>query len=47
MPKLGIRYDALRTISESLIDAAPQNQDLKNQRAALLSQIGLQITAGD
>jgi hypothetical protein len=42
----GIWYDALRAISE-LIDAAPQNQDLKNQRAALLSQIGLQITAGD
>lgn len=39
----GIWYDALRAISE-LIDAAPQNQDLKNQRVALLSQIGLQTT---
>lgn len=38
----GIWYDSLQAISD-LIEAAPQNQDLKNQRATLLSQIGLPI----
>jgi uncharacterized protein DUF928 len=39
----GIWYDALKSISD-LIDAAPQNQDLHNQRAALLKQVGLPST---
>ncbi len=36
----GIWYDALASISE-LIDAAPSDQALQRQRAALISQIGL------
>ena len=36
----GLWYDALKSISE-LIDAAPQNQELHNQRTALLKQVGL------
>jgi len=36
----GIWYDALASISE-LIDAAPSDQALRRQRAALISQIGL------
>lgn len=39
----GIWYDALKSISD-LIDAAPQNQDLHNQRTALLKQVGLPST---
>jgi len=41
----GLWYDALRSISD-LIEAEPQNQELKNQRVALLSQIGLK-TSGE
>jgi hypothetical protein len=33
-------YDAVAAISE-MIDAAPQDQALRKQRAALLSQVGL------
>ena len=36
----GLWYDALKSISD-LIDAAPQDQELHNQRAALLKQVGL------
>ena len=39
----GLWYDALNSISD-LIDAAPQNQELKNQRTALLKQVGLPST---
>jgi hypothetical protein len=39
----GLWYDALKSISD-LIDAAPQNQDLQNQRTALLKQVGLPST---
>jgi len=40
----GIWYDALKSISD-LIDAAPQNQQLRNQRTALLTQVGLPSTS--
>jgi len=40
----GLWYDALRSISE-LIDAAPQDQDLRKQRTALLTQVGLPSSA--
>jgi hypothetical protein len=36
----GIWYDALKSISD-LIDATPQNQELRKQRTALLTQVGL------
>lgn len=36
----GLWYDAIATISE-MIEAAPQNQELRKQRAALLAQVGL------
>jgi len=36
----GIWYDALRAISD-LIEAAPQDQELQKQRAAMLAQVGL------
>jgi hypothetical protein len=36
----GMWYDAVGAISE-MIDAAPQDQALRKQRAALLSQVGL------
>lgn len=36
----GIWYDALKAISDQ-IDAAPGNQELRRQRAALLSQVGV------
>jgi hypothetical protein len=36
----GMWYDAVAAISE-MIDAAPQDQTLRKQRAALLSQVGL------
>jgi hypothetical protein len=36
----GIWYDALGAISD-LIEAAPQNQELRKQRAAMLAQVGL------
>lgn len=36
----GLWYDALNSIS-NLIDSAPQNQELQNQRTALLKQVGL------
>ena len=39
----GIWYDALKSISD-LIDAAPQNQELRNERTALLKQVGLPST---
>lgn len=39
----GLWYDALKSISD-LIDAAPQNQELRNERAALLKQVGLPST---
>ena len=39
----GLWYDALKSISD-LIDAAPQNQELQNQRTALLKQVGLPST---
>jgi hypothetical protein len=39
----GLWYDALKAISD-LIDAAPQNQELHNQRTALLKQVGLPST---
>ena len=39
----GLWYDALKSISD-LIDAAPQNQELRNQRTALLKQVGLPST---
>ena len=39
----GLWYDALKSISD-LIDAAPQDQELQNQRTALLKQIGLPST---
>ena len=39
----GLWYDALNSISD-LIDAAPQNQELQNQRTALLKQVGLPST---
>lgn len=39
----GLWYDALNSIS-NLIDAAPQNQELQNQRTALLKQVGLPST---
>jgi len=39
----GLWYDALKSISD-LIDAEPQNQDLHNQRTALLKQVGLPST---
>ena len=39
----GLWYDALKSISD-LIYAAPQNQDLHNQRTALLKQVGLPST---
>jgi hypothetical protein len=39
----GLWYDALKAISD-LIDAAPQNQELRNQRTALLKQVGLPST---
>jgi uncharacterized protein DUF928 len=39
----GLWYDALKSISD-LIDAAPQNQELRNERTALLKQVGLPLT---
>lgn len=36
----GYWYDAIRTLSES-IEATPQNASLKDQRAAMLAQVGL------
>jgi uncharacterized protein (UPF0335 family) len=36
----GMWYDALRAISD-LIEAAPQDQELRKQRAAMLAQVGL------
>ena len=36
----GIWYDALKSISD-LIEATPQNQELRKQRTALLTQVGL------
>jgi hypothetical protein len=36
----GIWYDALGAISD-LIEAAPQDQELQKQRAAMLAQVGL------
>jgi hypothetical protein len=36
----GLWYDALKAISDQ-IEAAPANQDLRKQRAALLSQVGV------
>ena len=39
----GLWYDALKSISD-LIDAAPQDQELHNQRSALLKQVGLPAT---
>ena len=36
----GIWYNALRAISD-LIEAAPQDQELQKQRAAMLAQVGL------
>lgn len=39
----GIWYDALQSISD-LIDAAPQNAELRQQRTALLTQVGLPST---
>ena len=39
----GLWYDALKSISD-LIDAAPQNQELRQQRTALLTQVGLPST---
>lgn len=38
----GIWYDALGAISD-LIEAAPQDQELRKQRAAMLAQVGLPI----
>jgi hypothetical protein len=40
----GLWYDAFASISD-LIVAAPDNQILRNQRASLLQQIGLQEVA--
>jgi Domain of Unknown Function (DUF928) len=40
----GLWYDALKSISD-LIDAAPQNQELRNERTALLKQVGLPSTS--
>ena len=45
MPKPAFGTTRCVSISD-LIEAAPQNQDLKNQRVALLSQIGLK-TSGE
>lgn len=39
----GIWYDALKSISD-LIDASPQNMELRQQRTALLKQVGLPST---
>jgi hypothetical protein len=39
----GLWYDALKSISD-LIDASPQNQELRNERTALLKQVGLPST---
>ena len=39
----GLWYDALQSISD-LIDAAPQDQELRKQRTALLKQVGLPTT---
>ncbi|MGN6734610.1 MAG: DUF928 domain-containing protein, partial [Candidatus Binatia bacterium] len=39
----GLWYDALKSISD-LIDAAPQNQELRSERTALLKQVGLPST---
>ena len=39
----GLWYDALQSISD-LIDAAPQNLELRKQRTALLTQVGLPPT---
>jgi uncharacterized protein DUF928 len=39
----GIWYDALQSISD-LIDASPQNAELRQQRTALLTQVGLPST---
>jgi hypothetical protein len=39
----GLWYDALKSISD-LIDAAPQDQELQQQRTALLKQVGLPST---
>jgi len=39
----GLWYDALQSISD-LIDAAPQNAELRKQRTALLTQVGLPST---
>ena len=36
----GLWYDALKAISDQ-IEAAPENQELRKQRAALLSQVGV------
>ena len=36
----GLWYDALQSISD-LIDASPQNAELRRQRSALLTQVGL------
>lgn len=40
----GLWYDALSTMSE-LIESAPDDTELRRQRAALLSQIGLSLAA--
>ncbi|ETX01075.1 MAG: hypothetical protein ETSY1_08745 [Candidatus Entotheonella factor] len=40
----GFWYDAVLAISE-LIDAAPRNMDLRQQRAALMEQVGLREAA--
>jgi hypothetical protein len=40
----GLWYDALKAISDQ-IDAAPENQELRKQRAALLSQVGVPAIA--
>jgi hypothetical protein len=43
----GLWYDAIRAISD-LIEAAPNNMDLRKQRASLLEQVGLfEIAAYD
>jgi hypothetical protein len=39
----GLWYDALQSISD-LIDTAPQNSELRKQRTALLTQVGLPST---
>ena len=41
----GLWYDALKSISD-LIDASPQDQELRKQRTALLTQVGLPSELG-